>query len=204
MNHKNLILSRLKFLLILFLFLGPLVAAFIWYYGFGANLAPKGQSNYSPLISPVVTIAQFNNDLYGQASDNSHAVNSDFLQKKWTMVHILSTPCTERCKQSLYNTRQTRIALGKDAHRVQRILVVPDSSFADEVALNHAKAAIVRIDENGIEKQLQDIISREKIGPDDAILIDPLGNAMMIISIELEPRLLLKDLKKLLKLSRIG
>ena len=41
-------------------------------------------------------------------------------------------------------------------------------------------------------------------GTYDAVLIDPLGNLMMVVPLDLDPRLLLKDLKKLLKLSRIG
>ena len=39
---------------------------------------------------------------------------------------------------------------------------------------------------------------------DDALLVDPLGNVMMAIPLQLDPGKLLKDLKKLLKLSRIG
>jgi len=100
--------ARLKLLLVIFLFLGPLLAAFLWYYGFGASLAPAGQSNHSPLISPPVPLQLFENPTY-----DGELVDNNFLNKKWTIVHIIGESCNEFCKKSLYNTRQSRLALGK-------------------------------------------------------------------------------------------
>ena len=145
--------SRAKLLLVFFLFLGPLCAAFIWYYGLGATLVPKSQSNNAPLIAPVVSLTTFEND-----SHFSDVVNFSSLQKKWTIVHLLESNCDETCKQALYNTRQTRIALGKDSHRIQRIIILSDSKFAKEVEYNHEDAFILKPQTNGLEQQLQPII----------------------------------------------
>ena len=195
-NNRN---ARLKLLLVIFLFLGPLLAAFLWYYGFGANLAPAGQSNHSPLISPPVPLQLFENPTY-----DGELVDNNFLKKKWTIVHIIGESCNEFCKKSLYNTRQSRLALGKGTHRVQRMIILSGAELAHEVAVNHTDATVASDNDTGIEVQLKVIMELHPVGEYDALLVDPLGNVMMSVPLEQDPRLLVKDLKKLLKLSRIG
>lgn len=198
-EKHNLIRSRLKLVLIFSLFLGPLLGAFFWYYGLGATLFPKGKSNHAPLLSPLVTLAPFQNDLFEQGS-----ISFESLKHIWTIVHLSETSCAQDCQKSLYNTRQTRLALGKNADRVQRYIIVTDPTLANQIQQNHADATLVKHTEKGIGKQLRQIIKQHNLSNDDALLIDPLGNVMMIIPATLPPKLLLKDLKKLLKVSRIG
>jgi cytochrome oxidase Cu insertion factor (SCO1/SenC/PrrC family) len=191
--------SRLKLLLVFSLFLGPLLVAFLWYYGFGARLAPQGQSNHSPLITPAVPLQQFENPAY-----SGKPVNNTFLKKKWTIVHIVGDSCSESCRKALYNTRQARLAIGKDTNRVQRLIVLSGSVLASEVAANHPDATLVRASDEGIGTLLRSISILFQVGEYDALVVDPLGNLMMSIPLEQDPGLLVKDLKKLLKLSRIG
>ena len=113
-------------------------------------------------------------------------------------------PCAAQCEQSLYNTRQTRLALGKDANRVQRILLSPNRDLLKRLAATQPDSIRLLASANGIENQLAPVIKTRNIGANDALLIDPLGNLMMVIPAELDPGLLLKDLKHLLKVSRIG
>ncbi len=198
-EKSKLFYSRAKLVFIFTLFLGPLVVAFVWYYGLGAILVPGGKANHAPLINPVVTLTPFENSLY-----DNRRITLESLKHKWTFIHIVHSPCEELCQKSLYNTRQIRIALGKGANRVQRYVIVGDRSLADKIQRNHADAGVIKLSDGGLVVQLLPIMERHRIGVNDAILIDPLGNVMMLIPIGLDPRLLLKDLKKLLKLSRIG
>lgn len=196
--------SRLKLIFIFSLFLGPLSVAFFWYYGLGAILLPKGKSNHARLINPVVTLTPFENSLVDHGRVSPGRISFESLKHKWTIVHLLNSKCAAQCQKSLYNTRQTRIALGKDADRVQRYVVINDSVLANEIQQRHADVVLVNQSGKGLQKQLQRIIEQHNIGSDDALLVDPVGNVMMVISVDLDPRLLLKDLKKLLKVSRIG
>lgn len=196
---QNLWRSRLKLIGVFSLFLGPLLVAFLWYYGLGAVLLPKGKANHAPLLNPVVTLTPFENALF-----NHGRISLVSLKHKWTIVHLSHGECQAQCQKSLYNTRQTRLALGKDAGRVQRYVVIDDRASANEIQQRHADAVLVNQSEGGLQKQLQRLIERHDIGSDDALLVDPGGNVMMVIPAQLSPRLLLKDLKKLLKLSRIG
>ena len=193
------LVSRLKLVLIISVFLGPLLVAFIWYYGFDASRAPAGQSNHALLIQPAVPLEAFENMRYGQ-----HPVNPESLKKFWTVVHLVESPCGDVCRKSLYNTRQTRIAAGKDGNRVQRYLILQDQDLPDWLQAEHADASFLIDAERGLGSQIRAVFRDNGLGADDAVLIDPLGNAMMAIPAQLEPRLFLKDLKKLLKISRIG
>jgi hypothetical protein len=198
-NEKELFRSRLKLVLIFSLFLGPLLVAFVWYYGLGAIFTPEGKANHAPLVSPVVTLVPFENRLHDDG-----IITLDSLRQKWTILHFIGSQCEEQCQKALYNTRQTRLALGKDAGRLQRYVVVDDPILAEDIQRNHADAVLVRPSQKGLQIQLQQLIEPQQHGVNDGILLDPLGNAMMYVPVNLDPGLLLKDLKKLFKLSHIG
>ena len=198
-ERKKIRTSRIKLVLIISFFVGPLLAATVWYYGFDAKYAPTGQSNHAPLIEPVYQIKPFSNFIAGGSNSKFSSLN-----KKWTIVHIVDGLCDEVCQLSLYNTRQTRVAVGRESFRIERIIIFSDTDRNINLIQEHRDAVILKAGDNGLESQIQNLIKREGLGKSDAILFDPLGNGMMQIPVDLEPKLLLKDLKKLLKLSRIG
>lgn len=187
--------GRLKLALVFGVFLGPLLAAFVWYYGGAA--APRAATNHAPLIAPPVQLRAFANPAAGDAR-----FDLDALGRKWHIVHILPESCAADCRRALYHTRQARLALGRDAARVRRLFVGRSRAQLAALAAAHPDAAGLLAADNGIEKQLAPI--HRDFGRAAALLIDPLGNAMLAIPADLDPRLLLKDLKKLLRLSRIG
>ncbi len=198
--------GRLKLVIIFAAFLGPLLAAFVWYYGLGGAFATRGTTNHAPLISPVVALQPFaNTDMDGAR------FTLESLKHRWSVIHTLAARCDPPCEKSLYNTRQTRLALGRDINRMQRILLSPNRDLLRRIQAAHPDAILLPSDHQsshqssgGIEIQLPALSNHHNIGAADALLVDPLGNLMMIIPADLDPALLLKDLKKLLKLSRIG
>ena len=198
--------NRIKLFIIFAVFLGPLLAAFIGYYGFDGFdglRAPRDGTNHAPLISPAVPLQSFSN----AAIDSTPFTLAD-LKHRWSVVHLLTEHCDQHCEKSLYNTRQTRLAVGKNANRIQRILISPNQALLNRLAPNHP--GTIRLlssrttPANGLENQLSAALKHRTIGINDALLIDPLGNLMMIIPADLDPGLLLKDLKHLLRVSRIG
>ena len=129
--------SRGKLIAVSALFLGPLIAALVWYYGLNAGNAPLGEANHAPLITPPVPLENFENPIYAGGS-----VSGTGLPRKWRIVHILGDGCGEACGKALYNTRQVRLAVGKDAGRVQRLIVAGSMQVAQEIADNHPDAAL--------------------------------------------------------------
>ena len=190
--------SRIKLFFIVSFFFGPLIGAFVWYYGLGASLVP-GRSNHAPLVVPVVVLSDFNNPLYVGAP-----LSYSQLPKKWSLIHVTEPNCHESCRKALYNTRQVRLAVGKDVNRIQRLIVTDNPALAKWLQKEHPDALILQPATNGIEDQIAPILQKNRLNAHDALLADPLGNIMMIVPFELEPGLFLKDLKKLLKLSHVG
>ncbi|MGI9316925.1 MAG: hypothetical protein ACR2QW_06310 [bacterium] len=191
--------SRKKLLIVFGLFFGPLILALIWYYGFGAIFLQRAATNHAPLVQPVVTLKPFTN----LALDQSQ-IDLEKLKGKWTVLHRLGQTCDESCTTSLYNTRQTRLALGKDSNRVQRFLLGSNVNLLETSGVDHVDLGLLLRVAGGLDTQLKPVVESMSMGPDDALLVDPLGNVMMVIPADLNPSYLLKDLKKLLKLSKIG
>jgi cytochrome oxidase Cu insertion factor (SCO1/SenC/PrrC family) len=191
--------SRKKLLIVFGLFFGPLIIALIWYYGLGAAFLQRAATNHAPLVQPVVTLQPFTNLLLDQTQ-----INLDRLQGKWTVLHRLGNTCGESCENALYNTRQTRLALGRDSNRVQRFLLGRNVNLLETAGAEHADLGLILRINGGLDSQLTPVIESMAMGQDDALLVDPLGNVMMVIPADLNPSYLLKDLKKLLKLSKIG
>lgn len=200
--------GRLKLAVIFAVFLGPLLAAFGWYYGLGGAAATRATTNHAPLISPPVALRAFSNPAAGDAGGTPFDLGAPFdlnaLKRRWHVVHLLPDPCAASCRRALYNTRQARLALGRDAPRVRRILLGASRAQLAPLAADHPDSTRLLEAADGLENQLAPIRRRHNLGAADALLIDPLGNVMMAIPAALDPRDLLKDLKKLMKLSRIG
>ncbi|MGB5705320.1 MAG: hypothetical protein WBM41_00700 [Arenicellales bacterium] len=191
--------SRTKLLIVFGLFLGPLFFALIWYYGLGAVFLPRAATNHAPLVQPLVVLQPFTNLQLDQKE-----INLSTLQGKWTVVHRLGDRCDQTCEKSLYNTRQARLALGKDANRVQRLVLGSHVNQLEALGVDHADLALMLRITGGLETQLMPLVESMSLQQDDALLVDPLGNVMMAIPFDLNPSHLLKDMKKLLKLSKIG
>ena len=199
MNDTALKRSRAKLLIVIGFFVVPLVIAVAGFYLFPGLFLSKSTVNHAILVHPAQPLKAFTNlRLDGQE------VTLDTLQRKWTIVHRLGASCDEACGKSLYNTRQVRLALGKDTIRVQRMILGADVRLLESATETHPHIRkVLRITE-GLGSQLDPIIEEYELGQNDALLIDPLGNVMMAIREDLNPSDLLKDLKKLLRLSKIG
>ena len=199
MNDTDLKRSRTKLLIVIGCFVVPLMIAVAGFYLFPKLFLSKSTVNHATLVHPARPLEAFTNLRPG-----GEEVTLDTLQRKWTIVHQLGESCDEACGKSLYNTRQVRLALGKDTIRVQRMILGSDVRLLKSATENHPHIRkVLRITE-GMETQLAPIIDQYGLGQNDALLIDPLGNVMMSISEDLNPSDLLKDLKKLLRLSKIG
>ena len=127
------------------------------------------------------------------------------------MFYAPSGKCEDVCLQNLYHMRQVRLALSHRMERVQRVLVMdsPDQ-VASDVLGEHPGLRVLQGDSAQHADLLEKIntaLSQSKGGlsPADAIcLIDPFANLMMRFPADLPPKSMLKDIKHLLKVSRIG
>ena len=183
--------GRRQLLLVLLVFLGPLVVAAWLYFGSG-GWKPTGTSNHGTLLEPIVNLSDV---LPGSAL-------VELGNTSWLLVYSAGGPCDDACQNALVRLRQSRLMLGNEMSRVQRVFlhgpVAPDRVFVEE---QHPGLITIR------DRGLAELLERKRpaqIASGGIYLIDPLTNLVMYFSPELDPREMVEDLKHLLELSRIG
>jgi len=132
----------------------------------------------------------------------------DNLKQKGRMVYFSENDCSAACEKNLYNMRQVRLSTGRRMDRVQRVFITGDLlNMSEKLELAGEGLAVVGgTDEQLTEFDAQFKAAQEVMQPstDCIYLVDPFGNLMMRFSPDLDPKKMYKDLKHLLKVSRIG
>jgi hypothetical protein len=197
--------SRLQAWLLAALFLAPLLASFVLYYG--GDWRPHGHTNHGDLVQPLRALPAVSlpTAAGGQTSPR-------LFIGKWTLIYIGAGDCNERCRTALIDTRQVRLALGRDLDRVQRVFL-----YTGECCRG-------AYDRSRLDREQSDLVSASFEGPTAGQLhsafpsvggvpaahggriyiADPLGNLVLSYAADAPRKGLLEDLKKLLKLSHIG
>ncbi len=202
--------SRIKLLTLLAAFAIPLLLATAWLHYVRVNGGGLGLSARGELIHPAFPLEQIQ---LAERDDQSGttAFDESELQGVWTMFYAPSGKCEDACLQNIYHMRQVRLALSHRMERVQRVLLLdsPDQ-VASDVLGEHPGLRVLQGDSAQHADLLEKIntaLSQSEGGlaPADAIyLIDPFANLMMRFPADLPPKSMLKDIKHLLKVSRIG
>ena len=100
-----------------------LAATWLWYSverGYFDIVGALGTANTGEILSNPVNIR---NQPF-TANDGSET-SLDALEPKWTFMFVNSgEACDTTCSKLLYLTRQIRIAIGRDFHRIQRVIVI--------------------------------------------------------------------------------
>ena len=190
MNDTKKSSGRLQFLLIALVFLGPLVLA-TWMY-LGDGLAPQGRSNHGELLEPIINI--------GEALPDSAMV--PLYENAWLLVYADDGSCKEACREQLYTQRQARLMLGREMDRLTRVFLHGDTP-PDTVFLAAEHAGLIAI----ADANAYDLLNNKKPATLPAggfYLIDPLGNLVLYFEPGIDPYGMVDDIKRLLKLSRIG
>ena len=123
--------------------------------------------------------------------------------KKWTIVMIDDSGCAEPCEAQVHLLKQVHTSLDKDAHRVQRILLVP-TDFKNDTYTGLLKQYPDLVILAGTNAETVKFASEFNVAKGSVYLVDPLGNLMMSYPADMNPKGLQTDLKKLLKNSWAG
>ncbi len=192
-------LSRLTIVVVVALFFVPLLLAAV-ITGLAPGWLPWGTTNHGTLIVPPRAITADDLSPLGEG-----VAAPPQLLGKWTLVYLGVPPCEDICQQQLHKIRQVRLALGKDARRVQRLYLAGVGAprrALDSVLEQYPGMGIAELPsraQTAFSVDEDDSRSSSRI-----YIVDPMGYVMMYHSPELDGTALLKDVKRLLKASRIG
>jgi hypothetical protein len=185
------------------LFFAPLGAAFYLYYGLDwhpGERVNRGNLVNPPQPLPALALPRAN----AGGAEAGDATRPDFLKRKWTFLYWGPGSCSTLCRADLYNTRQVRLALGREMDRAQRVFLAEGAlSDPEFFRAQHPDLIIVRATPEAASLLA---VLRESAGGggDRVYLIDPLGNLMMWYAPDAKPKGMLEDIKRLLGLSQVG
>jgi len=184
--------GRVKLLAIAAFFALPVFAGYVAYF---LDWVPGSSANYGTLIAARPLSEATLSDADGRPLRLSE------LRGKWLLVQFDAGACDSYCERKLYFMRQVRKALGKDMSRIERVWLLTDSQLPKRALLDAIEGTrIARIGGSTVANEFP----AERAVSDHIFLVDPLGNLMMRFPREPDPSRMLKDLQRLLKVSRIG
>lgn len=174
--------GRLKLLALLLVFALPVIAAHLilnlgWYH--------SGVTNKGELIEPRFTFA------------DAGLVNP--VPQSWQLVFVVPEICDETCQQRWYLLKQSYIALGAYSERVTVSLYISNTSDMTWLTQNAQTYPVLLLPEQPLP-----------ISDQDYVLIDPLGQWVMRYpevgdsGLVAQNKGLIADVRKILKLSRVG
>jgi len=123
------------------------------------------------------------------------------LKRKWVLVTVDSGRCDAHCDKKLLYLRQLRLTQGKNMERVERVwLISDDVAPRAEAVAPYQGTWLVR----AAPAELLSLFPANGAVSDHIYVVDPLGNLMMRFPRDPDPRLMIKDLARLLRASRVG
>lgn len=176
--------ARKEFWMLLVMFILPIAFGTLFFYA-NPNYFSESTVNYGELVRPVIATDDTDIEIEGNAS----------LQGTWTMVYV-SSRCDDACEKAVADMKTIRTLMNADMRRIQRMIIIEDTSMPASNDEGLIKARVTS------EKLTQ---SLKKYTENAIYLIDPIGNIMLYYEPQsIDIRLVIKDLKRLFKYSRIG
>lgn len=193
--------GRRTLIFIVLLFSIPVIGAQLLYW-FGDG--HQGNVNRGELYNPGRPWS----DLDLQRLDEAGRLTLKQMEKLWTLVYVDSSQCDQRCETNLYNIRQTRLALGGEKERIQRLMVLTDTQQMQQFSSILAKhegmmLATGSASELSALNQLLSVDGQDRLESQKIYLFDPFGNVIMHYAADVNPKDIIKDLERLLKINRI-
>ena len=191
-----------NFMIALLIFLTPILvilSSTIWYYS--GSFLPEGRVNNGQLLSPPIEMGKLG------VTFDYQPFNIETIERDWMIFQFIKDVCSDICDDAAYVARQTNIALNRESIRVSRFLLTEEDKNFDIIEkyqpLNHATYD----NDSKIVQEFQN----QNIDPFEdgsLFIVDPLGNVIMFYGHKEDKnenfKQILEDLKKLLRVSKIG
>ena len=203
-RQRGFLSSRQGLVLLGLMFMAPAFVAWVMHNSSEQGWRPEGTTNRGVLVHPARPLT-----LPAEMVIAGEPAN-DYLQGMWTLLYIGDADCDAVCNENLYKMRQVRTAQNEHMRRVQQLYLVRDEAVPAALQTlldNEYKGMTVTLVTAEQAEQIAPYFLIDSVsmqGAERVYIIDPLGNLMMYYPPDANPGGMLKDLKKLLKYSKIG
>ncbi|MFA3790952.1 hypothetical protein AB6T38_07525 [Aliiglaciecola sp. SL4] len=125
----------------------------------------------------------------------------------WRLLFVMPQECAEECENALYSINQIWVALGKESDRVEPLVLAHQKSHIMDSTdtQRYPNIKVLKVDKINVNNLFKDEST------DGIFIADTLGNVILKYPVKQQQddaiqqsRDILADLRKLLKLSRIG
>ena len=159
----------------------PFVSAWLAYY----IVKPNSGKSYGVLLEtqPLAPLT----------ADSTDAAK---WRGKWQLVMLAPDACIDDCRDALFATRQARTMLGRERERVIRIAVT-QGKLEPTLIAEHPDLVVARVSAT-LSEPWRAALDR------GILLVDPLGNQVIVWPKNPDIKRLNQDLSRLLRASRIG
>jgi hypothetical protein len=171
--------DRIKLLLLMSLFAAPALAAWIAHQVW----TPAMAASYGELLQPSVPALAGMTDTAGRPADLAA------LHGRWVLLTVANGACGPACRVEVDLARRVRLAQGREQARVAQVLI-------------QASAPVIR--PGLLNDRMPDAALAAWPDPVRTYLVDPLGRVMLRFPATPEGNGMLRDLRQLLKASKIG
>lgn len=152
----------------------------------------QGVTNKGELISPPIDVS---------------VLQEPQQEPKWKLIYVLPQVCTLECENALFSIAQVHSALGKESDRAEVVVISHEESNIEQLALlaNKPNIRLISTDLNSLQQLFKDAST------DGIFIADTLNNVFLRYPLQIDKeqailhsRDILSDMRKVLKLSRIG
>jgi hypothetical protein len=128
-------------------------------------------------------------------------------EPKWKLMYVLPEVCAADCENALYSITQVRSALGKHSDRAEVVVIAHEKSNLAQLTLLKEKqdVRLLTTDLNSLQQVFNETTT------DGIFIADTLDNVILRYPLHIDKeqailhsRDILSDMRKVLKLSRIG
>ncbi len=177
MNEQTLKSNRRQLIIIMLVALVSLGGSYLAFY-VASTQGGWGTTNNGEFVDPPMQI----DNLGWQVESGDQGV--------WWLWSVVEADCDPACEQMIKDMRALHILLGREAGRVRRGFTSLNGVAAPQLEA-YVKLQSVSIDQTkGLKEGLY--------------IVDPNGNLVFFYAPMTNPKLILEDLKKMLKVSQIG
>lgn len=159
----------------------PFVSAWIAYY----FIQPAAGKSYGELLEtrPLAPLVL-------------SAADTEKWGGKWRLVQLASDTCSDECRDALYATRQARTMLGRERERLVRVAITP-RELDQKVMAENPDLLVISVPST-LPETWRAALNK------GILLVDPLGNQVILWPKNPDIKKLNQDLARLLRASRIG
>jgi cytochrome oxidase Cu insertion factor (SCO1/SenC/PrrC family) len=170
---------------------------YAWYLVFFTNYKMDSKGvEHGLLIHPIIQIGDF--ELFDPINNENYK-----LIDKWTLVSFVEKKCEKACEFQLYELRQIWLALGKDGRKIQRLAIVKDKNLISSEQIKFSQGQLFLKDGSDAKDKLNRMVkSYQDFDSESIYLIDPYGNLMMQYKKGTNPSGIIKDLERLIRISK--